>query len=1729
MTVVVLLAALMLIAAPFALSMRRMESGALLAADQEGARAGALAALAAAERHLEDTHPFYDLDTPHLDTRAELLPSDLSTRFAGQLDRNPRGAVRSVRVQDEQGKVHLPTASYFLLANLLGGRTTVTSDVGPLGERLEVVATKEFPATGLLWVGHEVVEYSGREPEGFIETRRGQLSDALPTSKTREHRQGDDVFDLRVLLLAQHGWRHRPGVFDVFRRVDAIKNIGLYGPMAYTGGDVEAVRDLVTVHGAPVAWRSRQLLRRLERASTLAAALIVDDASMWGRGTTLALTNSKGRQDWAIVDRAYPWGDVWRVELFDVLIEDHDERSVVEALRREPVNVNTCSPVVLEALLAGVGRSPLAHIIDPIAAAELAFALPKDTGLEVRDVLRIVDDRIEQGRFEKIDVSLAWSMLQDTRTQLAGLKPEEIVPLFIGLEAPQSALRVTRQAATRVAARIVAGAPARHADLRTLLDAAVADGDINAIQREALLRNAVDPGDAWLSGGTAPFTYSSAGRFTLEAAASENLPSGKERARAYVRRVASIAPGGETAHRVSTQADFEDVLSRGARGRGWTSHPSPLELGGQGKTTLLADTGSTSAAILPRGDAVVALRDALARDRRPPSRTQALVSGGPSPSDADLPSYIAPTPVRSSLPDTVHFDEGVTGLVGSTPKGFSFSDQGSLTLPIDAIEPSITSSIGRLRRFTVDFWFELDGIPDEDIVLFDGGLDELEDRILIALLDGELIFRVHDASLPDYEADVGEAGLVPPTGEIRYAFDDGLALSPGVPYHVLAEVGGAGPRDMLLFVDGVPRGRPSFSTFLTADVPASGSTGSLLSAGVERLPVDSTAGFPRQGVLYVDHELVEYIDLEDDAFLVGPLDDGDPFGGRARRRSLPDEHAANAPVYLAGYSLPLASDKANQGNGTLSSALGEFGVAMLDADRLEHVITAEVVTSASGGPVVEITMGTGLSATASELPVTAAGPGTLANDTFSASGGYAMVVAVHNSYALTLDVPGGAIGETFRFPQETVDGEAIDGVEIIRYTGFNGISLTGCSRNGSGVPVAADGPASDLEGGGFSSGGLSSGTSFADPRVFVTEFDGALTANSAIPDNPRVLIVPLSIPVAGGGLFEDYAPRPETNPDRSALAQIGLDFGEGDDVTEWVRWNTATDIGLVRDDEEAIDNTIDIIDQRNLWNPDASTVDDSNIQLIARELDLRGQCGTDDGVHSDGVEVLPTHLFGGWNVDETGMMHEGLGAPGRLDAITLVDVSRGDAGEILTTKEWHRTNHASLDDRDAASDEVNGVWLVGLRDPVVAEFLLTDFADRDNYGIEDGQVDAQLEEDESGYDEVTALQVDIRLVTRMIKAPSRELPTGPLTTFAIGREFGGRASAGGVTIDELRFTTRRHELDLVPSATSFVLAEELEFDEDRQVRIDLDALRYAHMTLDRPILSPDGIDAASLLSEHGGLLRIGDEIVSYAGLDAVNSGDAFLTGRALYGTRRQAHPAKTPLVPLSFWPAQPLSSRVTATASTLPLGNPRAFPDGPGLLLVDEELIGYTGRSARSLTMPHTGGVTMVSQRGLLRGRFGTTPSDHAAGALVRWMPMRYRDQALLGSEHAEAEHAVITIDAPGAFFTGLAVATRIAAEGSRLDVRGVLDRGVSHHRDLVEAGFALVEFASVGTGDVVVLGALGRQADVVDLHLMAGWDARAFDPIRFTSNGWKVVPEVTSLTLAHIQPTIVWEHEEWR
>ncbi len=1730
--VIVVLGALALIAAPFALSMRNLEAGSLQRLRENQARAGTGLVLAAARRHLEETHPLLDVESPHRDDLDEISPADLDVLQGDVLSRNPQGSIRSVTVDDLSGRAHLGTASPYLLGNLLGGRTSLTEDVGPADDVLPLVDLEGWPEHGLAWIGNELVEYASRGAGRLEDCRRGYPSANLAGSRALAHRSGDDVLDLRLLLLAQHGWRIRPGLYDAFRRVDGLKDIGLFGEAGYSADEVDAARGWLTVQPAGMRFVDAQALQWIGTDRFGHTELGVADGSRFGPGTVVQLEDDGGEQEWNLVVAAVDWDDHWRLRLLEPVTGRHGDESVLRRLKRRPVNVNTAPLPVLTALLTGLGRQPISDVVTLDESLQLAQALTVlgDRGAASEDLSLALREPIEAGDFSAVDLAAAGLQLRRDEVRVDALTVEELAARILGAPSRRSVQRISSRQAGLLADRIRAGRPGSHEELAALLDGAVGAGECTAGDREVILRNAVDAGDAEIVGGTAPFAYASAGWFEVNAAASVNHPNGREQARAFARQVVAVAPPGETGVVFTSQQDFDVALAHGAGARGWESHPRLLAAGTLPETPSMLEMSARFATVSAEDDvAVVDLVSAFDALVGLPTgridRAGALLARLPAASTVGPESSLQPATVRSSLPHVLHFDEGLPGLMGQGPGGMRLGDTFGMVLQTERIRPAVTGSDGRLQPFTVEFWMELDDVTAETI-LFDGGVDELEDRVLIYVDEGELVLRVCDTSIPDFEASM-PAGRPPPAGEIRYAFNDGLSLLADVPYHVAAWIGGARDTDLALFVDGVPRGQRSFTTRLTEDVDsADGGVGAGVASyiGKSELPVESTAGFPRQGVLRVGREIVEYIDKTEDAFVLASAGSNDPFGGRARRGTPGPDHEASERVELMGYSRALRSQQASRGAGVLASALSRFSVAELDPSRLTSD-TIFISVGVVGGTPVVMELGTGLLAGSTSIPVRASGSAPFDANTFQATGGHALLVCDYGGGAVSggsITAPGSIISTPIGAQTQ---GGWLGGVEVIRYAGFSGGTLTGVQRGGNGVPQSVGSAASPLSTGSATDTVVGGSSSFSADREWVTEFDAAILGQiQGLPDQPRVLVIPISVGVTGGNVFRDYHPDGQSGSGGaraggdSAVAQLGLDFELGADATEWVRWTTATPDHMVRDDLDAVNAAVETIKGLGLWNPAASTVDQNLANRLNGDMDFRAQDGTAHGDHTGGSSVLPTIAVGAWRGEGLNVMN---GIPGRHDAVTLVDADG--------SKEWHRINHATTNDQDWSN-----YALVAFRAPVLEVFDASDRLIDENYAFEDLPFDEHLPDPDSAIrKDVERFNMDSRRLTRLIKRPSGELPAVPIEAFSMGRDYAGRLSRGSVVVDELRFATSSRPGALLQKHFRYVLNGDLDFEEDDELRLSDSMLRMAHGTLASSLLGPDALEILSALNPAGGLLLIGEEIVGYAGIDTSEfGGTVYITERGLFGTERAFHEGGTSVSALDFWPATPLAGRISPEQAFIPLSDPAAFPDAPGLAWIDGELVGFEGVDDGALTMPIRYGAGRLLPEGLLRGRFGTGAADHDAGAMVRWMPARRRDRALLGSRRPESEFASLSVEADGAFFTEVVVQSSLPVDEIGLDLRFVLDGRASPHDAPAPEGdgdAALVGHAAEGRDAERTSVSLGRQADRLDLYLFARWFPGAFDAERFASHGWKLGPAVETVTVGHVQPDVVLEHEEWR
>ncbi|MHC4198768.1 MAG: hypothetical protein ACYSU0_02170 [Planctomycetota bacterium] len=212
MMVVLILAALIAIAGPFAMSMFLYERSARHFRDStrarlaaEGAVAHALSMLRRTEDAVERSGVYdHTWNTPEYDTQLEL---DVEFRFGGKVKKrlddagvkfdDPRGVVWSVRVEDEQAKINVLSAPPRVLGNLVGSanlaKDLLPSDSSMLVDDGGLFLSDDDPRTvdGRVSVGGEIIAYThvnGDQIEGLSRN----LNDL---DRIRTRRAGTPVYD----------------------------------------------------------------------------------------------------------------------------------------------------------------------------------------------------------------------------------------------------------------------------------------------------------------------------------------------------------------------------------------------------------------------------------------------------------------------------------------------------------------------------------------------------------------------------------------------------------------------------------------------------------------------------------------------------------------------------------------------------------------------------------------------------------------------------------------------------------------------------------------------------------------------------------------------------------------------------------------------------------------------------------------------------------------------------------------------------------------------------------------------------------------------------------------------------------------------------------------------------------------------------------------------------------------------------------------------------------------------------------------------------------------------------------------------------------------------------------------------------------------------------------------------------------------------------------------------
>ncbi|MBE7466862.1 MAG: hypothetical protein HS116_25610 [Planctomycetes bacterium] len=384
--VIVILAGLTALLAPFAFSMVMHGRVARSDLDAAQAKAGAEAAVNHGLAHLHSLikAPGFD-PTPEWDSIDELqVPMAFTGADADFQD--PNGIMWSAKIEDEQGKVNLHTAPPNLIGNLLYS-TTLTESVGAGATALLVDDPDAFPCDdnpqtpdGFVRIGGDTVRYVDVNGNTIV------LAPAGGYAITRGHRQGALVYDGRGGFIADYKFRVGAAEFRPFRSIYEIKAISaLSDPtLAIRPDEFARIERHMTIHSSldGPAW---------------GAAGRISEQSFEGDRQTFTVENDSGFGPGTLV-RFFQAGKTityGRVEGVRVSLRNGRQAFVqleepvgvsasgsgvgndvyMTAEMCHPINVNTAPPEVLAACFTGVALAATSESVQRQQALILAQLL----------------------------------------------------------------------------------------------------------------------------------------------------------------------------------------------------------------------------------------------------------------------------------------------------------------------------------------------------------------------------------------------------------------------------------------------------------------------------------------------------------------------------------------------------------------------------------------------------------------------------------------------------------------------------------------------------------------------------------------------------------------------------------------------------------------------------------------------------------------------------------------------------------------------------------------------------------------------------------------------------------------------------------------------------------------------------------------------------------------------------------------------------------------------------------------------------------------------------------------------------------------------------------------------------------------------------------------------------------------------------------------------------------
>jgi len=1702
--VLIVLLVLLVMATPFLLMARNADS----ASNELSDRVESRIALDTAGRHLravlQEGHAATDR-TPYWDALDEIeVSNDFDPRFLVAAD--PQGAMWDAEVRDIAGLIDLNSCSPHVIANLMGVAKRFTEAVTVESRVLKLNSAEGLRPEGFLWCEGELIRYTKLEGSEVVQFTRGVLGPPQGGEwhggprPPMEHVLGSFALDQRAFAPAlwrtagPDGWRPYEAVEEL-----ALANEFELGAVLAASQGAQAAADARTyealyrhtsVHaglGAGVAWQHATRVSSPIQGGR-DGILRVESLRWINPGCTVRIRDGT-LHEYALVQKVERTGEV---VLDKVLVNDFQAfRAELDVLVRRPVNLNTASPEVLEALFTNLQISGRNSRILRDEAVTLARIVVQSRPLEgFEDFLRRV-----------------------------------VLPAA-GLE------------------KLPGDAPGVPEDL------VAGSGFLAADKALALYRNGLNANDGSLAFATMPYCFTSRDVYAFELRASINAASGVERSSRVRDEVAVIVPQRELLKLWARQEDFDEALRLGCDAPWWMTGPnatSRWDSGASPPSRTWAHMGTAEGQpYLPGVTDVTAFAD-----RESPPTPEHVFASREDTVWAQLWPY-RHDELGQRQRRVLHFDHETRDLEGRLLADQPVSRPTNDQQVNWTLKQSTTGTVPLCRALALDLWVKPRSL-NAGRFLDVGGTSADIDRLSLMIDGPDLVLRVLDGTGDHPDTTFKEAGEI--RYALARGTDPGLpvdvwshvalAVRGNQPSQIDLRVNGRwhGVRR-----PGLTRLTANLDTS-TGSIPVESTEGfperCCVRIGNELIEVTVSS----TGMVAAREETGRYAgfggrtareqftstDTTGEALYPGtdvPVNLG----------SITTTHPAGAPVELYGYSAPFASNVAT-GAAALTGGIGPWRVA--------KAVQFLGATTPQGDPIqltfglTTFTLGNGLETASNPtgiLLVPADDPAQPPEEVmraFHTGGGYAAIIQ-------TTDTNG---------PRQTLAGSPLGGIEIIRYSGWSGSTLNVEARGISAaeLPRMAQDPqgwltnildvaATDARRA-FVASFTGAFTQY-NPELYLSTF--VVPISLAVPNASPTDFDPLLGPSHFAQIthltdaentewvrYDDFIQqrgqlvRDEPKALRWLFNVLSLRQGPPNFQpplpTPPGGGPTPPGGPMLEPDELVVGKLAPpaaepAAQYSSNWEPRLGKSENENFPLsdaASSRFQFRGVFGTFTHTHPANVEILPA-----FQIRDLGASG---GHPGRFDSAFLVGANSDHLGWPVIVHHVHRPSPENKfsywqqvqgqttatfapaptdppDDSDAQETDLLPYIYVALQQKAPEPFVPQTAQTNPNQPL-----------------------LDTREMARLVAYPSGELPRR-VDRMALGGTFDARGGeVPDALIDEVIFgDTRTFHVPLGGSQPFQGAA--LVFDNgggiagiddsELTLRVAPKAVRLAGVVyyLDYEFLTELPSDA--------GLLKIGDEVVCYNQRDPATGVFQLATnGRGLMGTVAQPHDVTEPVTFLEHVTVSFLASAVGATDSALPLASTDEFPTS-GTVLIGEELIHYTRHAGGVLEMPRASSVPGRMDElgeGLFRGRFGSTAAAHAAGEAVILFPIRYWDRWAPRADASELAFFTLTNDQPSAFWSALFF-QKEDTDAASLGVLVQLDPEAPWDAD-PESDPRLKLFWSGDENGKPW--ALGRQSDRLSARAFVRYAPGAFDGPTGLAHGWRQSPRLKLFGTAFFAPSL--------